>query len=92
MSQLTDPMSAGQSPGLLSNKPLGTVDQIRKPATTKIYQAPPSEEKPKGAGYVDHILNTSVPQNVIDSLGGIEDTIKPLKLSLKDHELRPYEF
>ena len=90
MSQLTDPLSAG--PALLENKISGTQDEIRKPATTKIYQAPPSEEKPKGAGYANHILNTSVPQEVIDSLGGIEDTIKPLKLSLKEHELRPYEF
>ena len=39
-----------------------------------------------------HTMNNTVTQEVIDSLGGIIDTVKPLKLSLKEHELRPYEF
>ena len=51
----------------------------------------PADEKPRGAGFANHILNNTVPREVIDSLGGIQDTIKPLKLSLKEHELRPYE-
>jgi hypothetical protein len=35
---------------------------------------------------------TGVSQDVIDSLGGIEDTIKPLERSLLTHELRPYDY
>ena len=91
MQQLTDPSSAG--PDLLTNKVKGgTRDEIRKPATVKIYQPPTTEEIPKGAGFATHILNNTVSQEVIDSLGGIQDTIKPMKLALKEHELRPYEF
>ena len=66
--------------------------EICKPNTVQIYQAPVVEEKPKTAGYADHMYKNTVNQEVIDSLGGIEDTIKPLKLSLREHELRPYEF
>lgn len=29
---------------------------------------------------------------MIESLGGIEDTVKPLEASLKAHELRPYDY
>lgn len=31
-----------------------------------------------------------VPDDVIDSIGGIEDTLKPLQETLRQHELRPY--
>jgi hypothetical protein len=31
-----------------------------------------------------------VDEQVIESLGGIEDTLKPLEATLKQHELRPY--
>ena len=51
----------------------------------------PVEDPPKGAGYISHILNNTVSKDVIESLGGIQDTIKPMKLALKGHELRPYE-
>jgi hypothetical protein len=37
-------------------------------------------------------MQTSVPQEVIDSLGGIQNTIKPLEKSLIAHELRPYDY
>ena len=33
-----------------------------------------------------------VSQAVIDSLGGIEDTIKPMQNTLKKHELRPFDY
>ena len=29
--------------------------------------------------------------NIIESIGGIEDTLKPLEDTLKEHELRPYQ-
>jgi hypothetical protein len=34
--------------------------------------------------------NNLVPPNVIESLGGIENTLKPLEETLKQHELRPF--
>jgi len=34
----------------------------------------------------------SVTQEVIDSLGGIQNTIKPLEKSLIAHELRPFDY
>lgn len=36
-------------------------------------------------------MNMSVSKQVIDSLGGINDTVKPIEQSLKDHEMRPFE-
>lgn len=36
-------------------------------------------------------MNHSVSKAVIDSLGGIVDTIKPLEQSLYAHEMRPFE-
>jgi hypothetical protein len=36
-------------------------------------------------------MNTSVRKEVIDSLGGIQDTMKPLEKSLKMHEMRPFD-
>ena len=36
-------------------------------------------------------MNTGVKREVIDSLGGLQDTIKPLEQSLKQHEMRPFE-
>jgi hypothetical protein len=36
-------------------------------------------------------MNTSVRKEVIDSLGGIEDTLKPIEESLKMHEMRPFD-
>jgi len=34
--------------------------------------------------------NNLVGKNIIDSLGGIEDTLKPLQETFKQHELRPF--
>ena len=36
-------------------------------------------------------MNNTVTMEVLDSLGGIKDTIKPIASSLTAHELRPYE-
>lgn len=36
-------------------------------------------------------MNTQVKKEVIDSLGGIIDTIKPLEQSLRQHEMRPFD-
>ena len=35
--------------------------------------------------------NTGVSKAVVDSLGGLVDSIKPLEQSLKQHEMRPFE-
>ena len=36
-------------------------------------------------------MNNTVTKEVLDSLGGLKDTIKPIQSSLTNHELRPYE-
>jgi hypothetical protein len=36
-------------------------------------------------------MNQSVNKQVIDSLGGIIDTLKPLEKSLREHEMRPFD-
>jgi hypothetical protein len=35
--------------------------------------------------------NNQVSTNVIDSIGGIENTLKALEDTLKQHELRPFQ-
>jgi hypothetical protein len=34
--------------------------------------------------------NNRVDKGIIESIGGIENTLKPLEESLKEHELRPF--
>mgnify|MGYP001002037047 CR=1 FL=1 len=36
-------------------------------------------------------MNNTVTKEVLDSLGGLKDTIKPIANSLTTHEMRPYE-
>ena len=36
-------------------------------------------------------MNTHVPADIIDALGGIQDTVRPLQMSLKNHEMRPFD-
>lgn len=36
-------------------------------------------------------MNNTVTKEVLDSLGGLKDTIKPISGSLTTHEMRPYE-
>ncbi|CDW77843.1 UNKNOWN [Stylonychia lemnae] len=36
-------------------------------------------------------LNNQVSNNIIDSIGGIENTLKPLEDTLRQHELRPFQ-
>jgi len=36
-------------------------------------------------------MNTSVRKEAIDSLGGIQDCLKPIEKSLKEHEMRPFD-
>eukprot|EP00347_Sterkiella_histriomuscorum_P010311 403376790 len=43
------------------------------------------------AFYRSITTNNQVPQTVIESIGGIENTLKPLEETLKQHELRPYQ-
>jgi len=68
-----------------------------KPATVSIYQLPqnpkqPANPQPPRAEYYRAIqMNTSVRKEVIDSLGGIQDSLKPIEKSLKEHEMRPFD-
>ena len=34
--------------------------------------------------------NNMVDKSIMESIGGIEDTLKPLQETLKQHELRPF--
>ena len=36
-------------------------------------------------------MNNTVTKEVLESLGGLKDTIKPIANSLTTHEMRPYE-
>ena len=36
-------------------------------------------------------MNNSVRKDVIEGLGGIQDTVKPLEVSLRQHEMRPFD-
>lgn len=42
--------------------------------------------------YLAMTRNNQVTQEVLDSLGGIQDTVKPMQESLMKNELRPYEY
>jgi hypothetical protein len=73
-----------------------TQQRLLKPHTVSIYQVPqnPKQQAPQAPRpeYYRAIQNnTSVRKEVIDSLGGIEDTLKPLEKSLKQHEMRPFD-
>ena len=70
--------------------------RMLKPQTVSIYsipqnQPPPRIEKNRPEYYRSIQMNTQVKKEVIDSLGGIIDTVKPLEQSLKQHEMRPYD-
>ena len=43
------------------------------------------------AGYASHTMNNTVTKEVLDSLGGLKDTIRPTAASLTTYEQRPYE-
>ena len=67
-----------------------------KPHTVSIYQVPQNPkpqapQAPKPEYYRAIQMNTSVRKEVIDSLGGIDDTLKGLEKSLKQHEMRPFD-
>ena len=36
-------------------------------------------------------MNNTVTKEVLESLGGLRDTIRPIAQSLTTHEMRPYE-
>ena len=36
-------------------------------------------------------MNSTVQKDVIDALGGIQDTVRPLEKSLREHEMRPFD-
>ena len=90
LGQLKDPLTAG--PGLMQNVK-EQPEQIRGPNCVQIYQAPKKHTPPppREAGFASHTFNNTVSKEVIDSLGGIRDTIKPIALSLSTHEMRPYD-
>ena len=90
MEQLRDPLTAGPD---LMKQSKDTYDEIRKPKLVQIYQAPQlkTAPPPPDGGFACLALNNTVSQEVIDSLGGIKDTVRPIHESLTTHELRPYE-
>ena len=86
ISKLSDKSNAGKDP-LQDIKHL-----IPKPKIYQTYKdSGPSAAFPK-PDYMSIINNNIVNQDVIDSLGGIEDTIKPMQESLIANELRPYDY
>jgi hypothetical protein len=40
--------------------------------------------------YRDIYLSNTVTKDIIEQLGGIKDTVRPIEESLRHHELRPY--
>ena len=47
--------------------------------------------KPDG-GFASITMNNTVTKEVLESLGGLKDTIRPIAHSLTTHEMRPYEY
>lgn len=84
LAQLTDKSNAGPDP-LVNLKHI-----IPRP---KIYQtyADPGPVHPR-PNYIAMTQNNSVTQEVLNSLGGIQDTVSPMKESLLKNELRPYDY
>lgn len=67
-----------------------------KPHTVSIYsipenQAPQRIEPNRPEFYRSIQMNTKVEKGIIDSLGGIMDTVKPMEASLQMHEMRPFD-
>ena len=92
MEQLRDPLSAG--PDLLKSVK-EQPEQIRGPKLVQIYQKPDEKTPPPpkpDAGFAALTMNNTVTKEVLDSLGGIKDTIRPIQTSLTTHEMRPYEY
>ena len=90
MEQLKNPLNEG--PDMMKSIK-SQPEQIRGPNLVQIYQAPKKKMPPPimDAGFASHTMNNTVTKEVLDSLGGIKDTIKPIASSLTNHELRPYE-
>ena len=89
--ELSNPLTAG--PNLVQNV-REQPEQIRGPNLVQIYQAPPKKPQPPqpvDAGFACHTMNNTVTKEVLDSLGGLKDTIRPIATSLTTHEMRPYE-
>ena len=72
--------------------PLPKVEPIQKPRVYQTYSDPfpmPRFDRPN---YFMMTQNNQAPPEVIEQLGGVPDTIKPMHESLLRNELRPYEF
>ena len=92
MRQLTDQLKQKSQGPELDQKQ----QRLLKPQSITIYQLPqnpaPSAPQPPRPEYYRAIqMNQSVRREVIDSLGGIKDTLKPMQRSLKQHEMRPFD-
>ena len=90
MDQLRDPLTAGpDNLKGIRDQP----DQIRGPNLVQIYNLPTKKMPPPvlDAGYASQTMNNTVTKEVLDSLGGLKDTIRPIAASLTTHEMRPYE-
>jgi len=52
----------------------------------------PSRPAPPSADYYRSLTTSnSVRHEVIEALGGITDTVRPLEQSLRQHEMRPFD-
>ena len=92
LDQLKDPLSAG--PDLFKSNIREDPEPIEKPKLVQIYQMQQEPQLPPPkleAGYAALTLNNTVTKEVLESLGGLRDTIKPIANSLTTHEMRPYE-
>ena len=73
-----------------------TQQRMLKPQTVSIYQLPQNPKQdparpPKPEYYRSIQMNSQVKADVIEALGGIEDSISPLQKSLMQHEMRPFD-
>lgn len=66
--------------------------EIRKPKVYKLYEDPgvlPPADRPDYKGMT---LKNEVRSDMLESLGGVQSSIKPMEADLLKHELRPYDY
>ena len=54
-------------------------------------EPPVDKGKEAARSFRDIYLSNTVTKDVIEQLGGIKDTVRPIEESLRHHELRPYQ-
>lgn len=74
------------------NQPVQNEDRKGTPKTYQTYTAAQKPQPLPRPDYLAITRNNVVPPTVIESLGGVQDTIAPIQASLKRNELRPFEY